>query len=111
MVAYRVSRAGPVNIAAIKTDPSKEGTTFEGPIAVPCSQDEVLSVFQGWEPEAVALLKVRHVVKLQNQRLSFTQCLKQPIKWALNALPPLSSFAKGRVALVGDAVCFQPPSS
>jgi len=38
------------------------------------------------------------------------QCLKQPIKWALDTLPPLSCFAKDRVALVGDAVCFQPPS-
>ena len=47
-----------MNIAAIKSDPSKEGAVLEGPIAVPCSQDEVLSVFQGWEPEALALLKV-----------------------------------------------------
>lgn len=73
-----MSRAGPVNIAAIESDPSKEGMAFEGPIAVPCSQDEVLSVFQGWEPEAVALLKVGHVIELQNQRLILISVLNSP---------------------------------
>ena len=46
--------------------------------------------------------------RVAETRADFTQCLQQPVKWALNTLPPLSSYAKSRVALVGDSVCFTP---
>lgn len=51
--------------------------------------EEILAQYEGWGPDVVNLLK----------------CIKQPNKWYINVVdPPLESYVKGRVALVGDAV-------
>ena len=57
---YPVSQDKLINIVAVTTDPSKEGTVHEGSSTTNASTQEVLSVFDGWEEEVRALLKVSH---------------------------------------------------
>ncbi|KAI0361038.1 FAD/NAD-P-binding domain-containing protein [Trametes cingulata] len=53
------------------------------------SRDEVKQVYEGWGPDIAALL----------------ECMpEKPSKWSINVVhPPLESYAKKRVALLGDA--------
>ena len=103
---YPVSQDRLINIVAITTDLSKEGTVHEGPSSTPASTQEVLSVFEGWEEEVRALLRVSHNYRpnFQNLLTSHVQCIKQPTKWAITTLNPLDRYASGRVILAGDAV-------
>ena len=39
----------------------KEGAPYDGPTTTPCTQEEVLNIFKGWEEEVLALLRVRTV--------------------------------------------------
>ena len=57
---YPVSQDRLVNIVAVTTDPSKEGTVHEGPSVTTASTQEVLSLFEGWEKEVRALLRVSY---------------------------------------------------
>ncbi|KAA1472123.1 FAD/NAD-P-binding domain-containing protein [Dentipellis sp. KUC8613] len=58
------------------------------PWVLPASQDELLDNFKGWRDEPMAVLK----------------CLQEPTKWFLHGMyPPLNSYVKGQVALIGDA--------
>lgn len=55
--------------------------------AVP--QQELLDAYAGWGEDPLKILS----------------CIKSPSKWSIFALyPPLESYVKGKVALVGDAV-------
>lgn len=55
----------------------------------PVPQQELLDAYAGWSEDALKMLR----------------CIEKPSKWSIFALdPPLESFVKGRVALVGDAV-------
>ena len=104
---YPVSQDRLINIVAITTDLSKEGTVCEGSSTTTATTQEVLSVFDGWEEEVQALLKVSHNChpKFQNWLTpTRSQCIKQPTKWAITTLNPLDRYASGRVILAGDAV-------
>ena len=105
MVVYPVSQNRFINIVAITTDLSKEGTVYEDSSTTTTPQ-EVLSVFEGWEEEVQALLRVSLQLLLLFQILltSLFQCIKQPTKWAIPTLNPLDRYASGRVILAGDAV-------
>jgi len=86
LIVYPVSQDRFINIVAVTTDLSKEGTVYEGS-STTTTPREVLSVFEGWEEEVQALLR----------------CIKQPTKWAIPTLNPLDRYASGRVILAGDA--------
>jgi salicylate hydroxylase len=64
----------------------------------------VLSVFEGWEEEVQALLRVSLEFLFSFQSFTLSQCIKQPTKWAIPTLNPLDLYASGRVILAGDAV-------
>jgi len=46
-----------ISVGAFMSEHSKEGNVWQGPASVPCSQEEILGSFHGWEPEVLALLK------------------------------------------------------
>ncbi|KAF8515185.1 FAD/NAD(P)-binding domain-containing protein [Gautieria morchelliformis] len=81
-----------INIVVFATDRSRstEGTVA-GPgdtWVVPSSQAEMLGHFVGWGPKVLNLL----------------QHLKNPSKWLLHSVsPPLDSYVREKVALLGDA--------
>ena len=51
--------------------------------------EELVRAYAGWGSEVTGLLS----------------CVKQPSKWNINVIwPPLQSYVRGRVALMGDAV-------
>lgn len=56
----------------------------------PSTRDELKKVYEGWGPDVSILL----------------DCMpEKPSKWSIHVLyPPLESYTKGRVALLGDAV-------
>ncbi|KAF9027712.1 FAD/NAD(P)-binding domain-containing protein [Hymenopellis radicata] len=53
----------------------------------PVPQEEMLEAYDGFEEEAIALLK----------------CIKSPSRWAIHELDPLPFYAHGNVAVLGDA--------
>lgn len=87
IVTYQVSHKRMINVVAIISDYTREGHTINGPSTVRVSQEEVLSTFVGWEAHVQALFK----------------CIKNPMRFALQAIRPLNSYSMGRVALLGDA--------
>ncbi|KJA14751.1 hypothetical protein HYPSUDRAFT_92215 [Hypholoma sublateritium FD-334 SS-4] len=87
LITYPLPHNNIVNVLALVTDLSQEGTQYHGPPTTYCDQEEVLSAFSGWEPEVQALLK----------------CITKPTKWALRSLVPLDRYARGRVVIAGDA--------
>ncbi|KJA16008.1 hypothetical protein HYPSUDRAFT_80276 [Hypholoma sublateritium FD-334 SS-4] len=82
-----------VNVAAFVGNPSKENTPYsEAPVS-PCTQEEILDAYAGWEPEFQALL----------------QCLSQAKRWPIADLIPLDSYASGQIFIGGDAAHAMPP--
>ena len=80
-----------LNVVAFSTDDSGDELLpeREGPWVQVASEKELLGCYEGWGPDAVAMLK----------------SIKNPSRWAIHTLyPPLSTYVRGRVALVGDAV-------
>lgn len=52
-------------------------------------QEEMLKEYEGWGNDVIGLLS----------------CIPKPSKWFIHVVhPPLESYVKGRIALVGDAV-------
>lgn len=59
------------------------------PSVVPSSQEVLMQEFAGYGPDVLGVLR----------------CINNPNKWYINVIhPPLQSYVKGRVALIGDAV-------
>ena len=58
IVAYPVSKGAIINVVSLVHDDTREETRHEGPWFENVSNAEVLSVFQGFEPEVQALLEV-----------------------------------------------------
>lgn len=52
-----------INTVAFYSEPEKEGIPFPGEAVQEASQDEVLSRFEGWEDEAIELLRVGSTLK------------------------------------------------
>lgn len=58
------------------------------PWVTPRTRAELLSTYDGWGRDAILLL----------------ECLETPSAWSIHAVdPPLETYVRGRVALLGDA--------
>ncbi|KAF8621275.1 hypothetical protein AX15_007931 [Amanita polypyramis BW_CC] len=87
IVSYPLAEGRFINVVAFVHDENREGTQHEGPIVTDVPRTEMLSIYNGWEPEVQALL----------------ECMPSVKKWAIHQLRPLKKYAKGRVLLLGDA--------
>ncbi|GJJ12598.1 hypothetical protein Clacol_006841 [Clathrus columnatus] len=87
VVSYSISQGSVVNVVTFASDPSKEGTSYEGQWVTEVSQQELLDCYSPWEPEVESMLK----------------CIHSPTRWAIHQLKPLPTYVDGRVALLGDA--------
>ncbi|KAF8193048.1 salicylate hydroxylase [Pholiota molesta] len=93
VVAYAISRSF-INVAAMVTDPSKEGTQYENtPMAAEQIHEELLTTFTEFEPEVQVLLR----------------SLKEPLKWPINQVVPMKNYSSGRALIAGDAAHGLPP--
>ncbi|KAF8984590.1 hypothetical protein BDQ17DRAFT_1377379 [Cyathus striatus] len=70
------------------SDPEKYGTTYDGEVVVHVPKQHVLNQFEGWAPEATALLQL------------LPDSCRQ---WPLQYLKTLEDFGRGRVVFLGDA--------
>ena len=113
-MAYMVSRGRFINFVAFEMRPHEEGTHFGGPWVVDVDPPYVASLFQGWEKDVDDLIQVR-VQPLDEKTATpdaydIFQCLGglKITRWTVNVLPALPFFARGNVAILGDAVgiCF-----
>ncbi|KAA1472118.1 FAD/NAD(P)-binding domain-containing protein [Dentipellis sp. KUC8613] len=92
LVTYPIRNKTILNVAAFAIDYStpmghKPRPPGE-PWVVPTSREEVLGHFKGWNCDVMKIL----------------ESIEQPTKWYVHGLyPPLDSFVRGRVALIGDA--------
>ena len=59
VVSYSISQGTVVNVVALASDLAREGTVYDGPWVSPCSKEELLACYVGWEPEVKELLDVR----------------------------------------------------
>ena len=86
-----------INVAAFSARydvPIGSGRLPEGaPWVDQTSREELQKEFEGWGPDVSALLR----------------CMpEKTMRWQVHVVhPPLASYARGRVALLGDAVCGQ----
>ena len=88
------TRCSQINVVAFYADYTKpigaESLPPSEPWVETVSQEEMFKVFEGCGPQVMALLN----------------CIKTPSKWAIHVVQPhLDTFVKGRVAVIGDAVC------
>ncbi|EJF62089.1 FAD/NAD(P)-binding domain-containing protein [Dichomitus squalens LYAD-421 SS1] len=86
VVLYPVSGGELVNIVSSVYTPGS-GTVYDGPWVETTTSDKVAKLFEGFNPNAVALIK----------------SLREPLGWALHTVPKLTTYIKGRYALIGDA--------
>jgi salicylate hydroxylase len=55
------------------------------------TQEELLEQFSGWGSDVQAMLK----------------CIEKPSKWYVHGIyPPMRTYVKNKIALIGDAVSF-----
>ncbi|KAJ7772572.1 FAD/NAD-P-binding domain-containing protein [Mycena maculata] len=87
IVAYSIAQGHIVNWVAFASEPEKDDTDYGAEWVKPCSKEEVLQTFSGWESEAVELLE-----RVDN-----------PTKWVIHHLHPLPFYVADRVVLLGDA--------
>jgi salicylate hydroxylase len=87
IVVYHVGK-GHLNLSIVASDPEKYGTTYDGEVVVHVPKQNVLSQFEGWAPEATALLQL------------LPDSCRQ---WPLQYLKTLEDFGSGRVVFFGDA--------
>ncbi|PFH48453.1 hypothetical protein AMATHDRAFT_81791 [Amanita thiersii Skay4041] len=88
IVTYPISRGKYVNVACYDTDILKEGTPFQPPNAAEqVTVDRILKLYEGWEDQIQVLL----------------ECLDKLLVWPLLEMKPMSTYAHGRVLLLGDA--------
>jgi len=92
VIAFPVKNAKLINVVAFAAD----HTVPIGSVELPAgqrwveyvSQDELLQVYEGWGSDVIRVLK----------------CIAKPSKWYIHVVyPPLDSYVKGRIALIGDA--------
>ena len=58
MMFYPVTDGKVINVLAVKYTPG-HGKVYDGPWVEPTTGDAVAKLFEGWEPNALALIKVR----------------------------------------------------
>ncbi|KAH8923128.1 FAD/NAD(P)-binding domain-containing protein [Atractiella rhizophila] len=85
---FPVRRQTLVNIVAFTSDRSTSTPEWKsGPWVQTVSKDEFLGEFEGWDERVQRLL----------------QFIENPSRWAIHDVPPIPSFAMGKVALLGDS--------
>ncbi|KAH9945236.1 FAD/NAD-P-binding domain-containing protein [Epithele typhae] len=94
IISYQVSGGKFLNFVAVFRVPGGEGTPFDGKWVAEVPKEDVLSAFDGWEPEVRQMLK----------------CVENPTRWAVHVVDGLPSAVDGSVALVGDAMHAMPPN-
>ncbi|KAH0587003.1 hypothetical protein H2248_005822 [Termitomyces sp. 'cryptogamus'] len=90
IITYPVQANQKINVVVFSTDYTVPigSVNVALPWAKPVSQDELLREYSGWGEDVNIILKE----------------MKDPSKWCIHFLyPPLSSFVRQRVVLVGDA--------
>jgi len=92
IIAFPVRNVTLVNIVAFAADYTIPIGSIELPPGQPwveyVPQEELLQVFKGWGSDVMGILK----------------CITKPSKWHIHVVyPPLDSYVKGRIALIGDA--------
>jgi salicylate hydroxylase len=83
VVHYAVRRGELLNFVGLKERPDWPHPSW----IVPAEQKEFLQKFEGWHDD------IRGVIR----------SIDKPFQWALIARPPMESWSKGRVTLIGDA--------
>ncbi|TBU31268.1 FAD/NAD(P)-binding domain-containing protein [Dichomitus squalens] len=63
------------------------GTVYDGPWVETTTSEKVAKLFEGFIPNGVALIK----------------SMREPLCWASHTVPKLTTYIKGRSALIGDA--------
>lgn len=82
MVAFVIDRTVPVGAVRL---PSGQ------PLVVQVPKEQMLEEYAGWGSDVTGVLS----------------CIQNPNKWFINVIhPPLDAYAKGKVALLGDAVSY-----
>ncbi|KAL0954169.1 hypothetical protein HGRIS_005302 [Hohenbuehelia grisea] len=87
VIAYPMSNGKLINFVAFVMRHDLENTIYQGPWVSTSSKEKFAPQFSDWEPEVQALV----------------DCAENPLKWAIHTVHPLSSFASGGAALIGDA--------
>ena len=59
IVVFPVQKGRFINVVPFYFDRAREDTTWEGPALRNATRDEILKMYEGWEPEVQALLEVR----------------------------------------------------
>jgi len=59
VVGYSIAQGDIVNVITFASEPSKDGSPFQGPWVTDVPQAELLECYTDWEPEVVELLSVR----------------------------------------------------
>ncbi|EJF57443.1 FAD/NAD(P)-binding domain-containing protein [Dichomitus squalens LYAD-421 SS1] len=86
IVLYPVSGGELVNVvSSVYTLGS--GTVYDGPWVETTTSEKVAKLCEGFIPNGVALIK----------------SMREPLCWALHTVPKLTTYIKGRSALIGDA--------
>ncbi|KAI0317079.1 salicylate hydroxylase [Amylostereum chailletii] len=89
IVAYPISQGSFVNIVLFRAEYDKTGINFPDPWVSQADPQELLGLFEGWEPEVRTLISCLTEVPTN--------------KWVVNVVKPLPSFSWRRIALLGDA--------
>ncbi|KZP07956.1 FAD/NAD(P)-binding domain-containing protein [Athelia psychrophila] len=97
LIIFPINKGALINVVAFCSDPSKEGTQYsenskEWVVDVP--KEELLQQYEGWEPEVTAVL----------------ECVDKPSRWAINVARQMSTYASGRVAILGDSAHAMTPN-
>ncbi|KAL1716835.1 hypothetical protein EV715DRAFT_204573 [Schizophyllum commune] len=88
IVVFPVQKGRFINVVPFYFDRAREDTTWEGPALRDATRDEILKMYEGWEPEVQALL----------------ECMENPTHWAILTVKPVDTYADDGVILLGDAV-------
>ena len=106
IVVFPVQKGRFINVVPFYFDRAREDTTWEGPALRNATSEEILKMYEGWEPEVQALLEVRisttHCLRQQTHIAS--QCMENPTHWAILTVKPVDTYADDGVILLGDAV-------
>ncbi|KAH8084324.1 hypothetical protein BXZ70DRAFT_568948 [Cristinia sonorae] len=87
LITYPISKGRWVNCAAIVARHDQYGSTYEGSWAVRVTNDVLAEEYANWDPAATTLIHL----------------MDSPIRWVMNTVEYLPTYASGRVAILGDA--------